>query len=79
MECGATVGFNTQAAIIRKGAAFSPDRYPPFLVLDGKHELDADWQSDNVLIVRLPPDATRKYRKDERAGSILIQYLGPSP
>jgi len=61
IDCGATTGFNTQVSIAPVGREFSPDRYPAFLRLDGRHDIALKWLGERALEVSTP-FGTRVYR-----------------
>ena len=61
IDCGATTGFNTQVSIAPVGREFSPDRYPAFLKLDGRHDIAIKWIGERALEVSTP-FGTRVYR-----------------
>jgi hypothetical protein len=74
MECGATVGLNTQVAIVAKGQTFRPERILPFFAIDGRYALAVAWQDDKTLVIEMPRPAPRIYKKADEAGSIDILY-----
>lgn len=71
--CGATAGFNTKVSIAPADRSFSHDQNPPFLELDGQHDLAVSWVSDKLIEVGLP-EGERIYRNDQRLGAITVEY-----
>jgi hypothetical protein len=74
MECGATVGSNTQIAFIAAGQTFRPERTPPFFVVDGEHAISIAWEGNDTFIVNLPNPMPRIYKQEAASGSIDILY-----
>jgi hypothetical protein len=72
-ECGATVGFNTQASIAPAGGAFSPDKDPAFFAVSGKHDVLAKWLGDGAVEI-IVPGGGRVSRNEQRVGNIKIVY-----
>lgn len=73
VDCGATTGFNTQLSILPATAAFDRDVYPPSLVLDDKRPLAMRW-ADNVVLVVTIPKTARIYKREDRAGEVIVRY-----
>jgi hypothetical protein len=72
-ECGATVGFNTQASIASVSVGFSPHRNPSFFSMNGQRQLTVEWKDDKVVTVAVPP-GDKVYRKDTRADDVSVEY-----
>jgi hypothetical protein len=73
MECGTTVGFNTQVSIAPTGAEFSYKKNPPFFVVSEKYEVAARWLRDDAIEV-LVPSGARVLKEQESIGGIKIGY-----
>jgi hypothetical protein len=73
-ECGATVGFNTQVSIAPAEGSFSAKRYPPFYVVSGRQEVLVKWLGEKAVEVNAVSGAERIYKREERAGDIMIVY-----
>jgi hypothetical protein len=73
MECGATVPFNTQLSLSRAGRKFSPDNNPPFLVIEGEHDLPVTWIGEKAIAVDLPKDQ-RVFRSEPRVDDVAVEY-----
>jgi hypothetical protein len=71
--CGATAGFNTKVSIAPADRPFSHDQNPPFLELDGQHDLAVSWVSDKLIEIDLPK-RERIYRNDQHLGDITVDY-----
>jgi hypothetical protein len=73
MECGATVGRNTQISIATSQSEFSPDRFPPVFVAGETAKIALRWTSERNLIVTNAPVAN-VYRRQANFAEISIQY-----
>ena len=73
-ECGATVGFNTQASIAEAGRIFSTEEDPPFLVISGSPEIIAKWAGDHVVEVALIKGGDKVLRSEQSVGEIQVVY-----
>jgi hypothetical protein len=74
-ECGATVGFNTQASIAPAGGSFSPDKNPAFFVVSGEHVVLARWLGDSAVEIALQ-EGGKVFRNEQRVGDIKVVYPG---
>lgn len=74
MEGGATAPFNTHVSIAPKGSPFSPKKNPPFLSLNGQHELGVRWIGERAIEVTGIPQNITIYRKDPSVGEITVEY-----
>lgn len=72
LECGATTGSNTQAAIHPASEPFSSDTAQTFFSADGVHDLGARWDADGNIEINLPQDAAINRQVDEVAGHAVI-------
>jgi hypothetical protein len=61
-ECGAAVGFNTQASIAPAGSSFSAQKNPAFFVVSGLHVGMARWLGDDAIEIALIPGGDRVFR-----------------
>ena len=74
-ECGATVGFNTQASIAPAGSPFSPEKNPAFFAISGEHVVMARWLGDSAVeIVGLIPGGGKVFRSEPSVGDIKVVY-----
>jgi hypothetical protein len=74
-ECGATVGFNTQASIAPADGSFSPDKNPAFFVVSGEHVVLARWLGDSAVEIALQ-EGGKVFRNEQRVGDIKVVYPG---
>jgi hypothetical protein len=72
-ECGATVGFKTQLSLSHSGRKFSSDENPPFLVVDGRHDLSVRWLGEKAIVVDLPI-GERVLRNEQRVDDVVVEY-----
>ncbi|HUN95035.1 MAG TPA: hypothetical protein VMU69_02205 [Bradyrhizobium sp.] len=72
-QCGATVGFNTQASLASASSAFSRRKNPSFFSMNGRHDLVVEWKDDKTVIMSVPP-GDKIYRKDARADDVSVDY-----
>jgi hypothetical protein len=75
-ECGATVGFNTQASIAPAGDSFSLEKNPAFFAISGEPVVIAKWLGDNAVEIALIPGGSKVFRSERRVGDIKIAYPG---
>ena len=73
-ECGATVGFNTQASIAPTGEDFSTETSPAFLVVSGERVIVARWADDNTVEISSIPGKDRAFKNDQRVGNVKVLY-----
>lgn len=73
MECGATVPFNTQIAIVPAGSPPKPKDFPPFLALKGQYTIEPKWLDATNLLVAIP-DTEAVYFKHTSSGGVMISY-----
>ena len=73
-ECGATVGFNTQASIAPAGGSFSPDENPASFIISDSHDVIAKWLGDNAVEIALIPGGSKVFRSEQRVGDIKVVY-----
>lgn len=74
-ECGATVGYSTQASLTPTGTSFSFGRYPGFFIVDGTPEVSAHWTSDSEVEISVFPGSERIFKNKENVEGIRIKYL----
>jgi hypothetical protein len=72
-ECSATVGFNTQLSIVKRGDSFSPTQHRAFLILAGRHQLELSWTDGNVLAV-LAPVGAKTFKQEQPENSVQVKY-----
>jgi hypothetical protein len=73
-ECGATVGFNTQASIAPTGSAFSIERSPAFFAFSGEHVIVAKWLGDSTVEISSVPEKERVFKSEQRVGDVKVIY-----
>jgi hypothetical protein len=73
-ECGATVGFNTQASIAPIGSPFSTEKSPAFFAISGEHVVIAKWLGDSTVEISSIPKGERVFKSEPRVGDIKIAY-----
>jgi hypothetical protein len=73
-ECGATVGFNTQASISTTGSSFSPEKSDAFFAISGEHVVSAKWLGDSTVEISSIPEKERVFKSEQRVGDIRITY-----
>jgi hypothetical protein len=73
-ECGATVGFNTQASLAPAGGSFSPDKNPAFFIISDRHDVIAKWLGDSAVEIALVPGGSKVFRSEQRVGDIKVIY-----
>jgi hypothetical protein len=73
-ECGATVGFNTQASIAPTGFAFSTEKSPAFFAISGEHVVVAKWLGDSTVEISSIPEKERVFKSEQRVGDIKVVY-----
>jgi hypothetical protein len=73
MECGATVGFNTQLATLPINEINSLAQQSAFLVLGERKQLDLRWLNEKVLAVRIPNGANI-FRQEQPKLAIQVVY-----
>jgi hypothetical protein len=74
MECGATVGFNTQASIAPAGGSFAPSDNPPFFAISGKDDVAVVWL-ENYIVQVVIPNGAKVFKKEQRVGDVDVKYL----
>lgn len=74
MDCEATTGLDTHAALMPLEGEVQPERQPPFFVLDGSHDVALSWENDRTLIVTLPPGPVDVHQQEDFAGPVRIVY-----
>jgi hypothetical protein len=67
-ECGATVGFNTQASIAPAGDSFSGKKYPAFFAISGLRVVMARWLNDGAVEITLIPGGGTVFYSRRRYG-----------
>jgi hypothetical protein len=72
-ECGATVGFNTQASIAPAGNSFSPDKNPAFFAISGEQSVMARWLENSAVEITVIPGG-QVFRSEQSVGDIKIVY-----
>jgi hypothetical protein len=72
-ECGATVGFNTQASIALAHGSFSPDKNPAFFVISDRPDVMVRWLGDHAVQVVVPKGA-KVFRSEQSVGDIEVEY-----
>jgi hypothetical protein len=72
-ECGATVGFNTQASIAPTDRSFSPDKNPAFFVISGEQVVMAKWLGESEVEIAVIPGGT-VFKSENSVGDIKIAY-----
>ncbi|QWG16970.1 hypothetical protein KMZ68_18550 [Bradyrhizobium sediminis] len=73
-ECGATVGFNTQASITPAGGSFSSEKYPAFFAMSGLQAVMARWLGDDAIEIALIPGGGQVLKSEQRVGDIKVIY-----
>ena len=73
-ECGATVGFSTQASIAPTGSAFSTEKNPAFFALSGEHVIVAKWLGDSAVEISAIPGKERVFKSAQRVGDVEVVY-----
>jgi hypothetical protein len=73
-ECGATVGFNTQASIAPIGSSFSTEKSPAFFAISGEHVVIAKWLGDSTVEISSIPKGERVFKSEPRVGDIKVAY-----
>src|ERR1700732_3680011 len=73
-ECGATVGFNTQASIAPIGSSFSTEKSPAFFAISGVHVVIAKWLGDSTVEISSIPKGERVFKSEPRVGDIKVAY-----
>ncbi len=73
-ECGATVGFNTQASISPAGSSFSVEKNPAFLVVSGRSDVTARWLGNGIVEISLIPGSGKVFRSGQTIGDIKVEY-----
>lgn len=71
-DCGATTGFNTQAALIPHGDTL-PEDAASFLSIGTTADLAPRWDGPTAIELTIPPDA-QIYRQDETVAGIALRY-----
>ncbi|UXN75427.1 hypothetical protein N8D56_11995 [Devosia sp. A8/3-2] len=71
-DCGATTGFNTQAALIPNGDTL-PDDAASFLSIGVTADLALRWAGPASIELTIPPGA-QIYRRDESVAGITVIY-----
>jgi hypothetical protein len=74
MECGATVGFNTQASIAPAQGLFSPSKNPPFFAISGADNVVATWLEDHTIQVVIP-DGAKVFKREHSVGDVEVKYI----
>jgi heme exporter protein D len=77
MDCRATSGRDTHAALMPTDAGLKPERQPPFFVVDGSHDIGLSWQNDRTLVVTMPPGKVDVQQQEDFAGPVRIIYRHP--
>ena len=72
-ECGATVGFNTQASIAPVRGPFSPEKNPAFFAISDRPDVMAKWIGDNAVEVVIPK-GVGVFRSEQSVGEVRIEY-----
>jgi hypothetical protein len=72
--CGATVPDSTQASIVARGRTFSPESTPTFVSVRGHLDVVVAWSSERAVRVGFIPEPGQIYKRDLRAGDIVINY-----
>ena len=72
-ECGATVGFNTQASIAPAGDRFSPEKSPAFFAISGKQDVMAKWLGDGAVEITVIPGG-KIFRSENSVGDVKVVY-----
>jgi hypothetical protein len=73
-ECGATVGFNTQASIAPTGSSFSATKYPAFFVVSGLQVVVAKWLGEHAIEIAMIPGTDKVFKREHHVGNIEIRY-----
>jgi hypothetical protein len=73
-ECGATVGFNTQASIAPIDGSFSFEQSPAFFVASGGHVIMAKWLGNSTVEISSIPERETVFKSEQRVGDIEITY-----
>lgn len=71
-NCGATTGFNTQAALIPHGDTL-PEDAASFLSIGATADLGPQWRDASTIELAIPAGA-QVYRQDETVAGIAITY-----
>ena len=71
-DCGATTGFNTQAALIPHGDIL-PDDAASFLSIGATADLAPRWDGPATIELTIPAGA-QIYRQDESVAGITLRY-----
>lgn len=74
-ECGATVGFNTQASIAPAGVSFSSEKSPAFFAVSGEQVVMAKWLGDSAVEMAVTPGG-KVFRSEQSVGDVKIVYGG---
>lgn len=77
MDCAATSGRDTHAALLPPDEGVQPERQPPFFVFDGSHDISLSWQNDRTLVVTMPPESVEVHQQEDFAGPVRIIYRRP--
>jgi hypothetical protein len=73
-ECNATVTDSTYASIAAADRPFVPDRNHAFLGFIGGAEVLSNWRGNDVVEIALIPGGGPFIKKEERAGTVRIDY-----
>ncbi|WP_407117874.1 hypothetical protein [Bradyrhizobium sp. LMG 9283] len=73
-ECGATVPDSTQASIVTRGQTFSPESTPTFLSVREHQDVLVAWSSEQAVRIGFIPGTVQIYKRDQRAGDVVISY-----
>jgi hypothetical protein len=72
-ECGATVGFNTQASIAPVRGSFSPEKNPAFFVISERPDVMVRWLGDHAVQV-VVPKGVKVFRSEQSVDDIKVEY-----
>ncbi len=73
VSCGATTGFSTQLSLLPGGSDFDRDKYPPFFIVGGRHNLVVQWTNDGKIEIVIPPNE-QVYRQELSANGTAVIY-----
>lgn len=72
LDCGATTGFNTQAAIHPAADPFTASEALTFFAADGLHALHPEWTAEGIALT-LPAD-DQVLRRADSVGGVPVRY-----
>jgi hypothetical protein len=72
-ECGATVGFSTQASIAPARSSFSLEKNPAFFVISDRADVMVRWLGDNAVQV-VVPKGVKVFRSEQSVGNVTVEY-----